>query len=196
MSQRRTTIPFLLVVCLAFATLAAAQEQTLHLAIGDPARKDRQVPVMLDTIIDTSSGQPVMPDELAARLRTTQLLLIGESHTSMEFHKVQLQVIRALNEAGRRVLIGLEMFPYTEQRSLDNWREGLLTEDGFVKLARWYEHWGYHWLYYRDIFVYARDHRLQMTAVNAPNCSMPIRRTMRIPCTNPSAAETTVLLKR
>ena len=31
-------------------------------------------------------------------------LLVGESHTSMEFHKVQHRMIRALHEAGRRLL--------------------------------------------------------------------------------------------
>jgi uncharacterized iron-regulated protein len=65
-------------------------------------------------------------------------------------------------------MIGLEMFPYTEQKSLDNWRDGLLTEPGFLTLARWYEFWGYHWDYYRDIFLYARDNRIPMYGVNTP----------------------------
>jgi uncharacterized iron-regulated protein len=77
-------------------------------------------------------------------------------------------MIRALRESGRRVLVGLEMYPAPEQRWLDQWREGLLTEDGFVRLSRWYEHWGYHWLLYRDIFLYARDQALPMFALNTP----------------------------
>jgi uncharacterized iron-regulated protein len=46
--------------------------------------------------------------------------------------RVQLRVIRALHDAGRKVMIGLEMFPYTEQKSLDHWRDGLLTEAGVL----------------------------------------------------------------
>jgi uncharacterized iron-regulated protein len=65
-------------------------------------------------------------------------------------------------------MVGLEMFPYTEQKSLDSWRDGLLTESGFLTLARWYEFWGYHWNYYRDIFLYARDRRIPMYGVNTP----------------------------
>ncbi len=60
------------------------------------------------------------------------------------------------------------MYPYTEQRFLDEWRDGLLTEPGFLRLSRWYENWGYNWLYYRDIFMLARDNRLSMFAVNTP----------------------------
>jgi uncharacterized iron-regulated protein len=60
------------------------------------------------------------------------------------------------------------MYPDTEQHSLDDWRDGLLTEEGFVRLSRWYDDWGYNWEYYRDIFVFARDHRIPMYALNAP----------------------------
>jgi hypothetical protein len=37
-----------------------------------------------------------------------------------------------------------------------------------VELARWYDNWGYHWNYYRNIFVYAREHGIRMYAVNTP----------------------------
>ena len=160
------------VSCLALLLLPAlaadAQVRTYHLPIGDPARRDRTVPVVLDGIVDTRTGDVLTPDEVAARLAATRLLLAGESHTSIEFHRAQLRIIRALHEAGRHVMIGLEMFPSTEQASLDQWHDGLLTEAGFVRLARWYEHWGYHWRYYRDIFLYARDQGIRMYAVNSP----------------------------
>jgi uncharacterized iron-regulated protein len=138
------------------------------LAIGDPERRTRDARVLLDGITDSDKDEVFSVNQLAARLHDTRLLLVGESHTTADFHRVQLRVIRALHEAGRKVMIGLEMFPYTEQRSLDNWRDGLLTETGFLTLARWYEFWGYHWDYYRDIFLYARDNRIPMYGVNTP----------------------------
>ncbi len=148
--------------------LAAGQDKTLHLAIGDPARKDREAPVMLDGVTDTRSGEVIAPAELAQRLAGARLVLAGESHTDMDFHRVQLRVVEELVRAGRPVILGLEMYPYTEQRYLDQWVDGLLTEEGFLRLSRWYENWGYHWNYYREIFLFARDHRLRMFAVNAP----------------------------
>ena len=147
---------------------AQSKQKIFHLAIGDPERRTRDAPVVLDGITDTEKGEVFSVNQLAARLHDTRLLLIGEEHTTVDFHRVQLRVIQALHEAGRKVTIGLEMFPYTEQRSLDDWREGLLTEAGFVTLARWYEFWGYHWDYYRDIFLYARDNRIPMYGVNTP----------------------------
>jgi uncharacterized iron-regulated protein len=161
-------------LALAVAALAAAApsapaaDKLLHLAIGDPARKDRVAPLVLDAVTDTRTGELITPQELVARLSSTRLLLIGEEHTDTEFHKVQYRVLETLVKSGRRVLIGLEMYPYTEQRFLDRWRDGLLTEEGFLRESRWYENWGYNWLYYRDIFLLARDQKLPMYAVNTP----------------------------
>jgi uncharacterized iron-regulated protein len=147
---------------------AQSKQKIFHLAIGDAERRTRDARVVLDGITDSATGEVISADQLAARLAGTRLLLVGESHTTADFHRVQLRVIRALHDAGRNVMIGLEMFPYTEQKSLDHWRDGLLTESGFVTLARWYEFWGYHWNYYRDIFLYARDNRIPMYGVNTP----------------------------
>ncbi len=155
-------------VMMALSLSAQSKQKIFHLEIGDAERRTRDARVVLDAITDSATGEVFSANQLAAHLRDTRLLLVGESHTTADFHRVQLRVIRALQEAGRKVMIGLEMFPYTEQKSLDNWRDGLLTETGFLTLARWYEFWGYHWGYYRDIFLYARDNRIPMYGVNTP----------------------------
>lgn len=147
---------------------APSGPRLLHLEIGDPARKDREVPLVADAVTVAATGEVVAPADLTRRLAGVSLLLVGESHTAIEFHRVQRRVVEALHRAGRRVVIGLEMYPYTEQERLDQWTRGLLAEDGFVELSRWYRHWGYHWGYYRDIFLFARDERIPMFAINAP----------------------------
>jgi uncharacterized iron-regulated protein len=145
-----------------------ADQAVLHMEIGDPGRKGREIPVVLDGITDTSTGKLITPQQMAQRLNRTGILFIGENHTNQEFHDVQFRTIKALQEAGREVLIGLEMFPYTEQTVLDNWNAGRYTENGFVDLGAWYDNWGYHWNYYRNIFLYAREKGINMYAVNSP----------------------------
>ncbi|HYG63254.1 MAG TPA: ChaN family lipoprotein [Thermoanaerobaculia bacterium] len=168
MKTRLAASALLALAVLCGAAPAAAQDKTLRLAVGDPARKGREAPVVLDAVTDTRTGDLLTPAQMAARLAGARLVLVGESHTDVDFHRAQLRVIQELRKAGRQVLIGLEMYPYPEQPFLDQWTRGLLTEQGFVELSRWYGNWGYHWDYYRDIFLYARDHGLPMFAVNAP----------------------------
>ncbi len=159
-----------LLLALAFlCPLAArADDPALNLPLGDPARKERQAPLLLDAITDTRTGDALTPRELAARLKDVRLLFVGESHTSVEFHNAQRRVIEELVGAGRTVLVGLEMYPYTEQAWLDKWSGGGLSEQAFLKDSRWYKNWGYHWLYYRDIFLFVRDHKVRMFGVNTP----------------------------
>jgi len=145
-----------------------AQEKSLHLAVGDPARKDKEAPVVLDGITDTRTGEVIAPAELPKRLTGVRLVLVGESHTDMDYHRCELRVVQELVRAGRPVVLGLEMYPYTAQRFLDDWVDGKLTEEAFLQASRWYENWGYNWLYYRDIFLFARDRKLRIFAVNAP----------------------------
>ncbi len=150
----------------AFAVCAAAE--VTHLAIGDPERKDKTVPVVLDAVTDTRTGELLSPPQLAERLAGVDMLVIGESHTDIESHNVQLRVIQELHRAGRQVLVGLEMFPYTQQEHLDRWAKKMLSENDFVESAEWYKYWGYHWNYYRDIFLFARDNGVRMFGVNVP----------------------------
>lgn len=167
-SRVRPLSALLLAGLAAFAPRAAAADNTLDLRLGDPERRERHVPLVLDAISDARSGELLSPAGLAARLADARIVFVGESHTSVDFHRVQLRVIEELLAAGHPVAIGLEMFPYTAQEHLDRWGAGLLTERGFVELSEWYDNWGYHWNYYREIFLLARDRGVRLVALNTP----------------------------
>ncbi|HXV75307.1 MAG TPA: ChaN family lipoprotein [Candidatus Polarisedimenticolaceae bacterium] len=150
------------------AATAAWAEGLYDMPIGDLGRAQRTVELVLDAVTDCHTGEVIPPGELPRRLDGVRLLFVGERHISAEFHAVELRVLQELVRAGRTVAIGLEMYPYTEQRYLDQWSAGLLTEQGFVELSDWYDNWGYDWQYYREIFLFARDHGLPMHALNTP----------------------------
>lgn len=149
-------------------TTRAAEDAAYDLAVGDPARKEKTAAIVLDGVTDTRTGETVTPAEMATRLAGVRLLLVGESHTNMDFHRAQLKTIEELRRAGRKVVVGLEMFPFTEQEVLDRWNSGALDEEGFLKAARWFKNWGYHWDYYREIFLLARRAGFPVVGVNTP----------------------------
>jgi uncharacterized iron-regulated protein len=133
-------IPLLVIL---LAPALHSQEKSLHLAVGDPARKDKEAQVVLDGITDTRTGEVIAPAELPKRLAGVRLVLVGESHTDMEYHRSELRIVQELTRSGRPVVLGLEMYPYTAQRFLDDWVDGKLTEEAFLQASRWYENWGY-----------------------------------------------------
>ena len=164
----KQTLRALALLAACAGTPAFADDSALNLPIGDPARKEKTASLVLDAVTDAATGDLLTPRELAGRLKDVRLLFVGESHTSIEFHNAQLRVIQELVRAGREVLIGLEMYPYTEQAWLDKWNSGALDERAFVDESAWYTNWGYHWNYYREIFLFARANKARLYAVNTP----------------------------
>ena len=161
-------IAFFCLPLLFLPSVTIAGDRPSQLPIGDEARRDRQADVALDTITHTHDGSRLTPSALAHRLKDTRLLLVGESHTSEEFHRVQEVVLRELHRAGRKVRIGLEMMPTDQQPILDRWTAGELSEEQFLEVGDWYSHWGYPWEYYRSIFQLARRTGMPMHGLNVP----------------------------
>ena len=176
-----TRFPLAAALLLTGAVSAArADESALNLPIGDPARSGREVSLTLDGITDAARGDVITPPELAARLDGVKLVFVGESHTDMEFHRVQLRVVQELHRRGRQVLVGLEMYPATaaEQQWLERWHaDKTLGEGAFLAESHWYKSWGYHWNYYRDIFLFARENGIRMFGVNVPRDVVQTART-------------------
>jgi uncharacterized iron-regulated protein len=166
----------------------SADDRALNLPIGDPARRDREAAVVLDGITDAARGDVITPPELAARLDGVKLLFVGESHTDVEFHRVQLRVIQELHKRGRQVLVGLEMYPATaaEQQWLERWTaDKTLGEEAFLNESHWYKSWGYHWNYYRQIFLFARENGMRMFGVNVPRDVVQAARTKGLEALTP-----------
>jgi len=156
-------------VLAASADVAVAQPaDPFRLRLGDPNRRDKMATLVLDGITQSGTGEVIDPSEFASRLQKARILLIGETHTNREDHRVQLQVLRALVATGRPVVLAFEMLPYTEQAVLDQWQKAELDEATFVRRVGWFEHWGYHWGYYRELFLFARDRHLPLVGLNVP----------------------------
>ncbi len=170
MTRARLAYLLTALVVLAMPSLARGQSrEPFSLEIGDPARKSRTITLAVDQIHDTNKGVDVSPDEVAAALADASIVLVGESHTSAESHRVQAAVIAALQRAGRKVTIGLEMFPAEAPTApFDRWLRGGIDEAALLRESGWYDYWGYPWGYYRDVFLLAKQYRMPIRGVNAP----------------------------
>ena len=77
-------------------------------------------------------------------------------------------MLELLQEIGRPLVIGLEMFEVEDQSLLNGWIAGQFTEPEFIEHSDWYGSWGYHWGYYREILLFARAHAIPLVALRAP----------------------------
>jgi aminopeptidase N len=158
--------PVLSLVVLASACASAPPARPTDLALGDPARRDRTLAIQANVILDARTGDRLDADALAARLEGKRLVFFGETHAQPAVQAGERQLLDALARRGRRVLVGLEMLPASVQPALDRWVRGEGSEDDLIRDSHWYRHWGFHFGHYRDLFLFARQARTPMVALN------------------------------
>ena len=118
------------------------------------------------TILHVQTGTELSEDQLIDYLGPSRIVYIGEVHTNIHHHRIQLDILKALVEKSPgKIAVGMEMFKYTAQPMLDQWSLGKLDEKGFARL--FYANWNQDYDYYKEIFHFIRDHKIPLIALNA-----------------------------
>jgi uncharacterized iron-regulated protein len=119
------------------------------------------------------SGHPKSFADILASMDGVDVMLVGESHNDEVGHAVEAQLLyRAAERFGavtddpkRPVILSMEMFERDVQYIVDEYLEGLITEDQFLESAR---PWDNYQTDYRPLVEFARAHHLPVVAANAP----------------------------
>lgn len=120
------------------------------------------------SIISARTGATVSFEALMADLATVQTIYVGESHTHIEHHRIQLQILRALFDRFPRLSVGMEMFDRSYQPQLDQWSAGNLDEKNFLRTVHWYANWRFGFGLYRDILEYIKTNQIPLVGLNLP----------------------------
>jgi uncharacterized iron-regulated protein len=164
-------VPIILLASAALAAGLVAQEgpdKTLTLKLGDPRFKDKTVDVAAGQILAMESGKPVTFEQMIKEMKPVPFVHIGETHNSMAIHDLQARIIAALLEQDRRLAVGLEMYPVTQQEVLTKWSLGILTEAQFIREGLWYTTWNQNYAFYKPIFDVIKAGGVPLYALNAP----------------------------
>ena len=120
-------------------------------------------------IISTKLGKPVSFKELLADLNSCQIVYIGEKHTNVSQHRIQLEVIQAIFKKHSNLIVGMEMFDHTYQDVLDLWSAGDLDRKTFLRKVHWYANWRYDFSLYSDIMDFIRENHVRLVGLNIPS---------------------------
>ena len=120
-----------------------------------------------EDIYHIPTGLKLSFDGMMDMIADSRLVFVGEAHTNVHAHRVQLEIIREMEHRfPGRIAIGMEMFRLPQQEALDRWTGGELSEVEFLKESRWYENWHSDFGYYREILDFARDRGIDVVALN------------------------------
>lgn len=123
------------------------------------------------TIISGKTGMPVSFEELLADANGSRVIYVGESHTEMTHHEIQLKIIKAIFDRHPSMAVGMEMFDHSYQDVLDMWSAGELDQKAFLEKTHWYINWGktINYSLYSDILNFVKENRIRLVGLNVPS---------------------------
>jgi len=137
---------------------------TKKLQVEDIAKSSEE-----GTIFSARLAAPVSIGELMRDLESCRITYVGEKHTNIAHHKIQLQIIQSVYRNNPNMVVGMEMFDHTYQEVLDSWSAGQLDEETFLRKVHWYANWRFDYALYRDILNFIKENQIRVVALNIPS---------------------------
>jgi uncharacterized iron-regulated protein len=120
----------------------------------------------VDSVMRISDRQLIDLGQMLAESRSARYFFLAENHDNAMHHAAQLAMIKGLQQDGRNLAIGLEMFTTASQDKLDQWVAGKLSLPEFKEVYA--RNWTLPWSLYQEIFLFARDNRIPLIGLNLP----------------------------
>lgn len=146
------------------AILGQSASDPNRLAIG---RKGERT-VAVGSLTSLANGREATAKDVAQAARGKRFVFLGENHATAPHQQMEADVIQALLDDGRQVIVGLEMYTRPKQDWLDQWSQGKLEEADFLAKSDWKGQWGFDYGFYRPVFETARKAHVPMIALNVP----------------------------
>lgn len=103
---------------------------------------------------------------LTEKIKGRQVVFVGETHSSVEDHMLQMHVLETMYSQGRPLAIGVEWFQQPFQGALDQYVSGEIDERQLLRDTEYYRRWGFDYRLYRPVMRFARKHGIPVLALN------------------------------
>lgn len=113
-------------------------------------------------------GNPVTLDDIVKSMAANDAVFLGEEHDDAVGHAIEAELFRRAVEnysSQRRVALSMEMFERDVQIVIDEYFQGLISEQHFLASSR---PWGNYKTDYRPLVEIAKAKHLDLIAANAP----------------------------
>jgi uncharacterized iron-regulated protein len=112
----------------------------------------------------SKSGKKTTYDKMVADAAKVEVVLFGEHHNNPICHWLQLELTQDV-AAKKPVVLGAEMIEADNQKQLDDYLAGRISQKQFDTLARL---WSNHKTDYKPLVDFAKDKKLKFVAANIP----------------------------
>jgi Haem-binding uptake, Tiki superfamily, ChaN len=103
--------------------------------------------------------------ELIRKGLASDLIFHGDYHTLKQSQHSVLRVLREIN-GKRDMIMCLEMFHGGDQKFIDSFMSGELSESSFLDKIEYVKKWPFHWGNWRPIVSFCRENRIPILGIN------------------------------
>ena len=103
--------------------------------------------------------------ELIRKVSAADLVFHGDYHTLMQSQLSVLQILREI-QGKRDMVLCLEMFHCSDQKTVDQFMAGDLSEKAFLEKIDYEKKWPFRWTHWRPIISFCRDYQIPILGIN------------------------------
>ncbi|MGE5323764.1 MAG: ChaN family lipoprotein [Actinomycetota bacterium] len=105
-----------------------------------------------------SYNKVLSPPESEQQYRSADVLLVGDYHALAASQVFAAELLRTVTSSARPVILALETVFSRDQRVMDRWFSGEISEEELRAGIRYDEEWGYDWEPFANLLRSARQH--------------------------------------
>lgn len=114
------------------------------------------------------------PDKLFESLQLSAVILLADFHALYQSQKSHLRILQSLGPHKDRVL-GMECFSSKDQKWVDRFMEGKISEKELLKAIEWKSQWGFPWSHYKKLLQWAQKSKVYVLALNKAQAGDGVR---------------------
>jgi uncharacterized iron-regulated protein len=107
-------------------------------------------------------------ETIIPKLAAVRVVYVGEEHDRADHHANELEIVRGVHARHPDMAVAMEMFTQPEQGVLDAYIAGAIDENELVRRTHFDKRWYDGMRQYGAILRFAREHRIPIVALNAP----------------------------
>jgi uncharacterized iron-regulated protein len=105
----------------------------------------------------------------------SDIMLVGDFHAQPQSARSLLRICRKMG--GENVVLALECFSSKDQKHIDAYLAGDISEQDFLKSIEWGKNWGFPWEHTRALMKWAMTHHVPVYGMNiyGPKATLKLR---------------------
>jgi hypothetical protein len=104
--------------------------------------------------------------DLVKKVSSADLVFHGDYHTLRQSQRCVLRILREI-QGKREIILCLEMFHGADQKYINSFMSGELSEGNFIEKIDYSKKWPFSWRNWSSIIYFCQDHKIPVLGINS-----------------------------